>query len=129
VTEQLNLEDVPKPKRRKRVVPPPARKLVQRTPKAPEPPVEPAGPVRLVLSIKHQINGTAYGPGVVEVPADLAPILRENEGRNIAEERGLTAPMRAALMLPGGRVAQVPAETFQDPESYNTLPVSLAQGG
>jgi hypothetical protein len=70
----------------------------------------------------------SYGPGVVEVEASLAASLRENEDRNIREERGLREE-RSHIILSGGRTVQVPNDTFDNPDAFIGLPVSIRTGG
>ncbi len=71
--------------------------------------------VQLTLTMPHWVNGTAYGPGVVNVSAELAAVLRENEQR-VQQNDALTfGGGRAAFIGPGGRRIPVPMQTMDSP--------------
>ena len=111
----------PRPKPRKRRIPPKRAVMVPRS--KPEPPRT----MRVQLTVKHSINGQPYGPGVVEVPENIGQTLTESEQRNRAEERGLFEK-RASVILPGGRSRRVPPETFDDPDAFTrNIPPSIIQ--
>ena len=111
---------------KKRKIPAPKRRMVNRT--KPAPPPTPL-PQTLNLGVRHTINGHSFGPGVCEVPAELVQIILENEQKNAAEERGLTT-RRAFMIGAGNRAIPVAPETFDDPGAMMGLPSSInVQGG
>jgi len=70
-------------------------------------------PVTIVLKNPFSINGVAYGPGTVEVSANLAATLQEQDRRVEAAEQKLFD--KRAFIVQGRRGAvQVPPEKFNE---------------
>lgn len=60
----------------------PVKHRISRADRVAEPrPVPPLPPVPVTLGQRHTINGVAYGPGPVMVPAAIAATLQEQEQR------------------------------------------------
>jgi len=118
----------PKPKPKKRKIPKKKSVMAPKKKATAAPPAEPEQ-LTVFLTIRHTINGTPYGPGLVEGPRDLIMALRENEQRNIREEAALTQkPKVAHLMLGGARTLDVHPDFFDDPGSMlSGAPVALSQ--
>lgn len=66
------------------------------------------------LLAPHWINGIAYGPGRVRVPAELAKVLRENE-RRVQENNAAFEGKKAAYIGPMNRAMHVPYQLFESP--------------
>lgn len=71
--------------------------------------------VQMTLTMPHWINGTAYGPGVVRVPADLARVFEENERRVTQNEADLFGGGKAAFIGPNNRRMPVPMQMMDSP--------------
>lgn len=65
----------------------------------------------------HHINAIAYGPGPVEVPGEIAALLREAESRIAQYEERFSSPF-AALIMGGRRAGTVRAQQVA-PEHFD----------
>ena len=71
--------------------------------------------VTVRLSMRHFVNGVAYGPGEVKVSANLAAAFSHTEGHAVEVEdqfRGTKAAIIGPRTARGVSVIPVPSETF-----------------
>jgi hypothetical protein len=88
--------------------------------------------VTVRLTMRHYVNGVAYGPGEVKVPANLAAGMAHTEGTAIEVEeqfRGTKAAIIGPRRSGGFSIKEVPGETF-DTEwtNPNAVPADTVRG-
>lgn len=71
--------------------------------------------VTLELTMPHWINGVAYGPGRVTVPADMASVFEDNERRVRQNDADMMGSGRAQFIGPAGRKIPVPYGSMDSP--------------
>lgn len=82
--------------------------------------------VELTLTLRHTINGTAYGPGPVRVSEPIGQVLAEQE-RNFHEVEG-RLHQAGAHIISGNRVIPVRADFF-DMGGFSRLDPSIQISG
>lgn len=72
---------------------------------------------KIVLKNRHHINGVAFGPGSIRVPADVARVLSEQDQRSEQAEQAFQTA-KGVIIGPSvrgqHRIFEVPLETFDD---------------
>lgn len=86
--------------------------------------------VTVTLRMRHMVNGVAYGPGEVRIPANLADSLLNTEGHAaVVEEQfqGTKAVIIGPRRAGGVTTRRVPVETF-DTEYEQGAPSQVISG-
>lgn len=87
--------------------------------------------VTVTLTMRHYINGKAYGPGKMALPHNLATGLMHTEGHAIEVEdqfRGAKAAIIGPRRAGGHVIKEVPEEMF-DTEYAQAGPADVVKGG